>query len=233
MKILHSVDVSRVKNVLEELGGNAEGLTKEGVCLAILREVLKRLPHKCVDCDHVVTLDNTAPVSSQCIACKTQLCTNCYQGDYKNVTCSPCSLWIKERYTIPKELYTKHHQKKMGSENVETTARDKEPQSQSSGVETTGGSETLDESLPCGQPRLESTVVGLGPHRGGSILYDTTVVDQTLRPPYSQLSQSVAEQTILANSQQVLENLRSSRSDSAQGGQGGSSTGGGSVAQKC
>ena len=38
MKILHSVDVSRVKSVLEELGGNPERLTKEGVCLAILRK---------------------------------------------------------------------------------------------------------------------------------------------------------------------------------------------------
>ena len=71
MKILHSAEVSRVKSVLEELGGNPEGLTKEGVCLAILREVLRRLPHKCVDCDQMVTRDNLAPVSSQCIACKT------------------------------------------------------------------------------------------------------------------------------------------------------------------
>ena len=115
MKILNSVDVSRVKSVLEDLGGNPEGLTKEGVCLAILREVLRRLPHKCVDCDQVVTHDSSAPVSSQCIAYKTQLCTNCYQGDYKNVTCSPWSSWIMERYTILKELYTKHHQKKIGS----------------------------------------------------------------------------------------------------------------------
>ena len=34
MKILNTVDVSRFKTVLEELGKNAKGLTKEGVCLA-------------------------------------------------------------------------------------------------------------------------------------------------------------------------------------------------------
>ena len=142
------------------------------------------------------------------------------------MTCSPCSFWIRERYSIPKELYTKHHQKKMGSKSVETSVRTLEPQSQSPGAE---GSETLDESLPCGQPRLESTVVGTGPHRGGSILYDTTVVE----PPYTQSSPSVADQTVLANPQQFLENFRTLRSDLAQGGQGNTGTGGGSGAQKC
>ena len=43
------MDVPTAKTVLEELGGNPEGLIMEGVCLAILREVLRRLPYICVD----------------------------------------------------------------------------------------------------------------------------------------------------------------------------------------
>ena len=113
LKILNSADVKIVKSVLEELGGKSEGLIKEGICLAIMREVLRRLPHKCVDCSQIVTFDSTAPVYSQCMACKTQLCTKCYQGEFNNVAFGPCGSWIVDRFTIPKELHTKHHQKKM------------------------------------------------------------------------------------------------------------------------
>ena len=67
MKILNTPDVKVVKVVLEELGGKPEGLIKEG----ILREVLRRLLHKCVDCNHMVTFYPSVPVYSQCMACKT------------------------------------------------------------------------------------------------------------------------------------------------------------------
>ena len=113
MKILSSADVKVVKTVLEELGGKPEGLIKEGICLAIMREINRRLPHKCVDCNQIVTYDPSAPVFTQCMACKTQLCTKCYQGAFNNVACGPCGYWIAEKFYIPKELYTKHHQKKM------------------------------------------------------------------------------------------------------------------------
>ena len=83
--------------------------------------------------------------------------------------------------------------------------------------------------MPCGQPRLESTVVGMGPNRGASFLDDTTVVE----PPYTQSSSSVADQTIVPSSQQVLANLKSLRSDSAQGGQGSPGSEGDKVVQKC
>ena len=39
VKILNSADVKVVKTALEELGGKPEGLYKEGICLAIMREV--------------------------------------------------------------------------------------------------------------------------------------------------------------------------------------------------
>ena len=113
LKILNSADVKIVKSVLEELGGKSEGLIKEGICLAIMREVLRRLPHKCVDCSQIVTFDPMAPVYSQCMACKTQLCTKCYQGEFNNVACGPCGSWIVDRFTIPMELQTKHYRKKI------------------------------------------------------------------------------------------------------------------------
>ena len=90
VKILNSADVKVVKTALTELGGKPEGLIKEGICLAIMREVQRRLPHKCVDCNQIVTLDPSAPVFTQCMACRTQLCTKCYQGQFNNVACGPC-----------------------------------------------------------------------------------------------------------------------------------------------
>ena len=47
-------------------------------------------------------------------------------------------------------------------------------------VSETTAEDIMDESLPCGQPRVESTMVGLGPDRGGSLLLDSTVLEQTL-----------------------------------------------------
>ena len=150
VKILNSADVKVVKTALEELGGKPEGLIKEGICLAIMREVQRRLPHKCVDCSQIVTLDPSAPVFTQCMACRTQLCTKCYQGQFNNVACGPCGSWIVERFNIPKELHTKHHQKKMD-----------EPPKQVTVEEATNKAEeitdsTLSGSLPCGQPRAET-----------------------------------------------------------------------------
>ena len=47
-------------------------------------------------------------------------------------------------------------------------------------VSETNAEDIMDESLPCGQPRVESTMVGLGPDRAGSLLPDSTVLEQTL-----------------------------------------------------
>ena len=104
MKILNSVDVPRVKSILEEFGGRPDGLTKEGICMSILNEIRRRLPHKCGDCNRLVMFHLSVPVFSKCLACGTQLCTNCFQGEYRNVACNPCSGWISERFAIPKEL---------------------------------------------------------------------------------------------------------------------------------
>ena len=186
MKILNAADVQRVKTVLEELGGKTEGLNKEGICLSILREVLKRLPHKCVDCKKVVNFDPSAPVFTLCIACGIQLCTKCYQGNYNNVVCNPCSSWIGERYTIPKELFRKNHMKKVESSPLLVTedSKDEDP---------SNDEDTLGETLPCAQPRAESTIVEPVIRRGGSILNDTTIVDKTV------IANPVLEQTVVNN----------------------------------
>ena len=170
MKVLNSVDVPRVKSVLEDLGGNPDGLTKEGVCLAILVEIQRRLPHKCSDCNSMVNYNPSVPVATFCVGCGTQLCERCYQGNFRNVVCKPCSYWVKERFTIPVELFRKNHKKE-----AETPVQHSE-------TDSSKVSETLNESMQCGQPRAESTIVGLGPHRGGSLLMDSTVLEKTIIP---------------------------------------------------
>ena len=175
LKILNSADVKVVKVVLKELGGKSEGLVKEGICFAIMREILRRLPHKCVDCNLMVTYDPMAP------GCKIILCTKCYPGKYNNVVCGPCGAWIVERYALPKELHTKHHQKKMDEVPRQSLVEKDE--------ETFGDSDnSLGESMQCGQPRAESTILTQVPHRGGSLLCDTILGDQT-----------IVEKTIIVN----------------------------------
>ena len=112
----------------------------------------------------MVTYDPSAPVYSQCMTCKTQLCTKCYQGKYNKVACGPCGSWIVERFAIPKELYVKHHQKKKESDPKQLPENKTE--------EINGDSDSnLSVSLFCGQPRAKMTVVEQVPHREGSLLF--------------------------------------------------------------
>ena len=50
-------------------------------------------------------------------------------------------------------------------------------------VSETTAEDIMDESLPCGQPRVESTMVGLGPDRGGSLLPDSTETNKLQSSP--------------------------------------------------
>ena len=80
VNILLHYDVNKVRDTLLELKGDPEGLNKDGICLAILKELQKSMPHKCNGCDEIISIDMNYKIAQKCIACGTQLCMKCCNG---------------------------------------------------------------------------------------------------------------------------------------------------------
>ena len=69
LRVLLQADVGRVQDTLTALGGNPEGLTKEGVCLGIMLELQRRMPSRCLECKEMVCFDLANPDPNVCVAC--------------------------------------------------------------------------------------------------------------------------------------------------------------------
>ena len=73
-KTLGGLEVQRLKDTLEFLTKDTEGLTKEGLIYNILKAITSKLPHKCENCKSTVTRDPSLENTSKCAGCGTQLC---------------------------------------------------------------------------------------------------------------------------------------------------------------
>lgn len=111
-KIISNNDVKSLMEVAKYLGSNQEGLTKEGLVYSILRAVYSELPYSCGECKMSSSLggeDN----ENKCAACGTIVCYKCSTA--KNYVCSPCLVWVKDKFKIPNEFYKKNYLKRVNS----------------------------------------------------------------------------------------------------------------------
>ena len=95
-KSLSGFDVNEVRETLSALGGDLEGLAKDGVCYNILVEIQKRMPHVCYGCENIIYFENNLRNTQKCISCHNQLCRNCNKGSKFQSVCQPCGVWIKD-----------------------------------------------------------------------------------------------------------------------------------------
>ena len=86
-KILLNHDVKIVQETAKYIEAGGEGLIKDGVCFVILNTLFKYMPHKCGDCNRIVTTSSESK-EIKCEGCGTLVCVKCNIG--KHVVCGPC-----------------------------------------------------------------------------------------------------------------------------------------------
>lgn len=112
-KNLNYMDVNRIKETVEFLGEDPNGVMKEGLIFLIILGIRNKLSYKCDSCGKLVTKDKSIEYKPTCIFCKTDMCRNCYKGRGLGLVFDPCQSWITDIFTLPIKILKKSEQRRV------------------------------------------------------------------------------------------------------------------------
>jgi hypothetical protein len=106
---LKTADRNTLEETIKYLAANnvtfdSNTLNKEGLVLAILMEISRRLPYRCESCREVVTNDHVVTLVSKCKVCRIGACKSCHDGSQMYI-CPPCDVIVNDIKALPISMF--------------------------------------------------------------------------------------------------------------------------------